>query len=270
MAFKGSPIGVGTDVAGSIRIPSLCCGTYGFKPTADRVPYGGQVSGAMEGLPGIHPSAGPLANSLEDLEFFISSVLSTETWKYDVTAIGASWNSTPQLEDGKKLRIGVLDEHPLLPLHPPVRRALESAVQAIAAAGHEIVRITQDGGRDIALGNRLAFQYFTYAPHPDQIAASGEPPVPSVAKRAHPMFTGSFLVSPELSDFELINELQIARDQYSDAWRKTWVAHKLDVMLGPPAQNTAVPYDTFGWPPYTLFLNLIDVSVRVEQPHGFH
>ena len=50
----------------------------------------------------------------------------------------------------------------------------------------------------------------------------------------------------------------------SDAWRKTWVAHKLDVMIGPSAQNTAVPYDTFGWPPYTLFLNVIDVSVKLE------
>jgi amidase len=142
------------------------------------------------------------------LDLFTSSVLNTEIWKYDVTAIGAAWNPKPQLEDGTKLRIGVLDEHHLLPLHPPVRRALQTATQALAAAGHEIVRITQDGGRDIALGNRIAFQYFTYAPHPDQIAASGEPPVPSVAKRAHPMFTGPSPVSTDFSDFELINELQ--------------------------------------------------------------
>jgi amidase len=198
------------------------------------------------------------------LDFFTSSILSTETWKYDVTAIGASWSPKPQPEDRKKLRIGVLDEHSLFPLHPPVRRALQSATQALAAAGHEIVQITQDGGRDIALANRLAFQYFTYAPHPDQIAASGEPSVPSVAKRAHPMFTGPLPVLTDLSDFELINELQLARDQYSDAWRKTWVENKLDIMLAPAAQNTAVPYDTFGWPPYTLFLNVLDVSASTQ------
>ena len=252
-------------MAGSIRIPSLCCGVYGFKPTADRVPFGRQISGAMEGLPGIHPSAGPLANSLEDLTFFTSSILSTEVWKHDVTAIGASWASTPPPDSGSRLRIGVLDEHSLLPLHPPIRRALKSAAQALAAAGHEIVQITQDDGRDIALGNRIAFQYFTYAPSTDHIAASGEPLVPSVAKRAHPMFTGPFPVSTDLSEFNLINELQTARNDYSDAWRKTWVGHKLDVILAPAAQNTAVPYDTFGWPPYTLFLNLLDVSAKVRQ-----
>ena len=228
------------------------------------MPYGGQITGDLEGLPAIHPSAGPLANSLEDLDFFTSSVLSTEVWKYDHSAIGAPWSHQPQLEDEAKLRIGVLDEHALFPLHPPVRRALQSAVQALAAAGHELVPITQDGGRDIALGNRIAFQYFTYAPATDLMAVSGEPQVPSVAKRAHPMFTGPFPVSSDLPDFEIIKELQRARNAYCDTWRKAWVEYKVDVILAPSAQNTAVPYDTYGWPPYTLFLNVLDVSAGTQ------
>lgn len=226
------------------------------------MPYGGQKTGDLEGLPTIHPSAGPLANSLEDLDFFTSLVLSTEGWKYDYTVIGATWSRQHQLEVGAKLRIGVLDENSLFPLHPPVRRALQSAAQALAAAGHELVPITQDGGRDITLGNRIAFRYFTYAPATDLMAVSGEPQVPSVAKRAHPMFTCPFPVSSDLPDFEIIKELQRARNAYCDKWRKAWVEYKVDVMLAPSAQNTAVPYDTYGWPPYTLFLNVLDVSTR--------
>lgn len=34
VAFRGSILGVGTDIAGSVRIPALCNGVYGFKPTA--------------------------------------------------------------------------------------------------------------------------------------------------------------------------------------------------------------------------------------------
>ncbi|RSM03938.1 hypothetical protein CEP52_007116 [Fusarium oligoseptatum] len=75
VAFRGSPLGVGTDIAGSIRIPSMCCGTYGFKPTNNRVPYGKQSEGVFLSLPGPYPSAGPLANSLEDIQLFMDAVV---------------------------------------------------------------------------------------------------------------------------------------------------------------------------------------------------
>ncbi|KAK1657828.1 amidase signature domain-containing protein [Colletotrichum godetiae] len=37
VAFRGSILGVGSDIAGSIRIPSLCCGIYGFKQLPSRL-----------------------------------------------------------------------------------------------------------------------------------------------------------------------------------------------------------------------------------------
>lgn len=38
--MKGSILGVGTDIGGSIRIPSSFCGLCGLRPTTRRVPYG--------------------------------------------------------------------------------------------------------------------------------------------------------------------------------------------------------------------------------------
>jgi Asp-tRNA(Asn)/Glu-tRNA(Gln) amidotransferase A subunit family amidase len=49
VAMRGSLLGVGTDIAGSVRIPSICCGTVGFKPSVDRIPYGGQTSAGRAG-----------------------------------------------------------------------------------------------------------------------------------------------------------------------------------------------------------------------------
>lgn len=31
IAYGGSPVGIGTDVGGSIRLPSVMCGCYGIK-----------------------------------------------------------------------------------------------------------------------------------------------------------------------------------------------------------------------------------------------
>lgn len=49
VGMRGSILGVGTDIGGSIRIPALCCGTFGFKPTTDRIPFGGQASPVRDG-----------------------------------------------------------------------------------------------------------------------------------------------------------------------------------------------------------------------------
>ncbi|KFY13774.1 hypothetical protein V492_03042, partial [Pseudogymnoascus sp. VKM F-4246] len=38
LALRGSPLGVGTDIGGSIRVPAMCNGLYGFKPSSGRIP----------------------------------------------------------------------------------------------------------------------------------------------------------------------------------------------------------------------------------------
>lgn len=266
VAFRGSILGVGTDIAGSIRIPSLCCGVYGFKPTTARVPFGGQFSGTMEGLPGLIPSAGPLGHSLTDLKLFMDTVVGTgNAWEYDHTAAAVPWNKTATVGNDRNgsLTIGVLSEDKYFPLHPPVKRALDRAVEALTKAGHRIIRIENDTKEDlsVAYASRLTFQYFTYGPHVDNIGPSGEPLVASVAKFASPMFSGPWPVDQEQDPLHKVNELHVARGRVSDAWRQEWVEKKLDVILAPGSQNTAVGYDTYGWPPYTVMWNLLDVSV---------
>jgi amidase len=263
VAFRGSILGVGTDIAGSIRIPALCCGVYGFKPTTNRIPFGGQVSRAMEGIPGLIPAAGPLAHSISDLKLLMSSVVGDgQAWGYDSGAASVPWNTAN--EANRSLTIGVLAEDKYFPLHPPVKRALDRAVAALERAGHRVVRLyARSEEQSVAYASRLAFQYFIYGPHKDLIAASGEPVVASVAKAAAPMFSGSFPVEQGLGPFETIQALHVARSKVLDTWRQTWVDQKLDVILAPGAQNTAVGYDTYGWPPYTVLWNLLDVSCAI-------
>ncbi|KAJ5977145.1 hypothetical protein N7501_000487 [Penicillium viridicatum] len=261
VAFRGSILGVGTDIAGSIRIPALCCGVYGFKPTIDRIPFGGQVSGAVKGIPGLVPAAGPLAHSIADLKLLMSSVVADgQAWKYDSAAVGVPWRTIPpSIKANESLTIGVLAEDEHFPLHPPVKRTIDRAVEALTRAGHRIVRLSADDeAHSLAYASRIAFQYFTYGPHKDIIAASGEPPVTSVAKAASPMSSGPFPAQQGQGPFETILALHAARERVHEAWRQTWVDKKLDVILAPGAQSTAVGHDTYGWPPYTVMWNVLD------------
>lgn len=258
VSFRGSVLGVGTDVAGSIRIPSFCCGTYGFKPTTNRVPFGRQISGAMEGLPGPVPSAGPITQSLDDVELFLSTILSSRPEDYDNTAVAVPWRGTITLPS--KLRIGVLPIEKALPLHPPVRRNLENAISALEAAGHEIIRLPEIPETSVSLISRLAFAYYIMGPDKSEehFGPDGEPRVASVTMAANPMFTGPLPVPFDMDPYEKINALHEHRQNYEEAWRKQWVEHKLDVLIAPPCQHTAVPHDTFMWPFYTQIWNMLD------------
>lgn len=85
VAMRGSVLGIGTDIAGSIRIPALCCGVVGSKPSVGRVPYGGQLSGARPGGTGIAPVAGPLCHTVRDAELLLKVVFSTQMRRILIT-----------------------------------------------------------------------------------------------------------------------------------------------------------------------------------------
>jgi len=71
ISTKCSPVGLGTDIGGSIRSPAAFCGTYGFKPTPYRTSYLGSILPAKDSLlpqTRIDPSMGPLAGSINDIK----------------------------------------------------------------------------------------------------------------------------------------------------------------------------------------------------------
>lgn len=268
VAFRGSPLGVGTDVAGSVRIPALCCGTYGFKPTSARIPYGGQSAPSLPGWKPIAACAGPLANDFEALEVFTKAVIDSTPALLDSTAIDVPWR---QLEPASqsKLRIGVLQADPLYPLHPPVERALADAAKKLEAAGHELVTLTTAEGQ-VSDAIEVACELFSLhtGTSMEYINSSGEPMVPSVAKMFGPANAGNYSFVPSLKGLDFVHQyalLSVKRQEITENWRKIWLEKKLDAVLAPAAQNTAVPHDTFGWPPYTCFLNLLDVCPALSS-----
>ncbi|KAJ6125187.1 hypothetical protein N7471_012504 [Penicillium samsonianum] len=223
--FRGSISGVGTDIAGSIRIPALCCGVYGFKPTVDRIPFGGQVSGAVKGIPGLDPVAGPLAHSIADLKLQMSSVVADgQAWKYDSAAVGVPWQTTPSgINASESFTIGMLADDEHFPLNPPVKRALDRAVEALTRAGYLSSELV------VAMKHRVW--------HMRRVLHFS---ISTLARTR--LLLGPAAIQQGLGPFETILELH----------------QKLDVILAPGAQSTAVGHDTYGWPSYTVMWNVLD------------
>lgn len=264
VALRGSPLGVGTDIAGSIRIPALCCGTYGFRPTTNRVPYGGQVSPAPPGLNLFQATAGPLATSIDGLQTFMREVLGARPSDYDSTALDVPWNlRLPKAQE--TLRIGVLAEDPMYPLQPPVSRALREAVKMLKSSQNiTIVPLSADDGR-VAEGTEIGFRFFKAGPEGPDPFASGEPMVPSVvnASAAVSKFVPKKLF-PEIDDLTGVGRvaaLNMKRQEMREHWRRVWKRCGIDAVIGPAAQHTAVEHDKYILPPYTVFLNTLDVGL---------
>ena len=67
IAAGGSPLGLATDIGGSIRVPATSCGIAGFKPTASRTPDAGRYSSPI-GQQAIVSQVGVLARTVSDIQ----------------------------------------------------------------------------------------------------------------------------------------------------------------------------------------------------------
>lgn len=77
VAMRGSAIGIGTDIGGSIRVPAMCNGVYGFKPSDHRIPYGGQQGTGIQGISrtSVQAVAGPIARSMDDIDTLMKEII---------------------------------------------------------------------------------------------------------------------------------------------------------------------------------------------------
>lgn len=133
LAALASPVGIGSDIAGSCRIPSAMCGTYGMKPSYGRIPLLGGIA-CGSGAEFVLPVLGPMARSVAGLELLMSSIAATEPWQVDPTCVPLPWN--PVSLD-RPLRIGVLRDNGVVRPHPPISRMLTETAEKLKTAGHE-------------------------------------------------------------------------------------------------------------------------------------
>ena len=130
IAARGSALGLGTDVGGSVRNPAAVCGIVSIKPTAGRCPDTGAFSYPL-GQNVIESQVGVLARTTDDVALGL-----------EIINGGANPASDPPRPlpdyarvDLSKLRIGYCDNDGMLMPCPAARRAVKEAAAALGAAG---------------------------------------------------------------------------------------------------------------------------------------
>ncbi len=126
IAAGGSPLGLGADIAGSIRLPAAFCGIAGLKPTAGRIPVEGHFPPTPNSISGWN-TVGPLARRVEDLALAMSVLSNTPVG--DFRAI--------KLEQRRVLMPGFLSA---MPVHPEVAHAVREAGNALSKGGMQVIR----------------------------------------------------------------------------------------------------------------------------------
>lgn len=139
VAMKGSMIGIGTDIGGSIRVPAMCNGVYGFKPSNGRLPYGGQALTGIEGMSrtSIQAVAGPIARSVEDIDVFLREV-GPRAHLFGEDCMPLTWapSRTPDRPHGSgqrgELVVGVLRSDGNCSVLPPIDNILTDVAGRLA------------------------------------------------------------------------------------------------------------------------------------------
>ncbi|KAH7074521.1 amidase signature domain-containing protein [Paraphoma chrysanthemicola] len=250
IALRGSCLGIGSDVGGSIRSPAANCGVYGLKPTAFRLPTDGWGY-MMAGADSVETVLGPLSTSLYGLKMFMKVIIDAEPWLTEPALIPMPWRTYAVPED-RPLRIGVLWHDGIVRPHPPITRALTILTDKLKSLDIEVVEFPQHLHDE-------AWAILSSLYYPD----GGEADAEDIAKSGEPWLPLSEWI---IKDNPCVKKLSVGELAYwyeeREAYRKEYALHwnkyGVDALLCPVGPSVAPKHNTAKYWSYTSQWNLLD------------
>lgn len=285
VGMHGSPLGLGTDIGGSVRVPSAFNGLWGMRPSTHRVPYEGAANSFL-GQESVSSVIGPLTHSLEGVVTFMRAVLGARPWELDPILVSMPFNEDAYALKNLQLKAGSAEpaeaftgdgktqlcfaiewDDGIVHPHPPITRALREVKQKLLAAGHKVIdwipydhlrcydiigRIySADGGEDIKRSCEAGGEPVMY-----NLMADGKEP-------KHLSTYESWQVNKEKSQY---------RKEYLDYWQatkgKTGTGRPVDGIIAPVSNWASCKHDLNDHVSYTTQWNLLDRPC-VVFPVGF-
>ncbi|XP_052246735.1 fatty-acid amide hydrolase 1-like isoform X4 [Dreissena polymorpha] len=137
LGSEASLLGWGSDIGGSLRIPSHFCGVCCLKPTAGRLGFQ-STEELVRGQTLVVATIGPMARDVYTLGKVMEAVWSSMLFQMDTSIPPLPFNH--ELYDSSdSLCIGYYDSDGYVPPIPGVKRGLNLAVEALRRKGHTLV-----------------------------------------------------------------------------------------------------------------------------------
>jgi amidase len=227
-----TPFELGSDIGGSIRIPSHDNGVYGLKPSHGIVPLIGHIPGAPGSL--VQPDvgvAGPIARSIADLRVALNIVAGPI--ERDAAAWRLELDAGPPVSSVAALRIATVfaDGGDVVPLSADVRGSLDRFASRLADAGAQVDAVPLP----VPLADGLAVWQSIVLPFigaglPDSLFAllattTGDPVAEAMTSRYRSVLTATDI-----------------RERHRLAWAEFFGNY--DVVLAPVMPTAAFPHDT--------------------------
>jgi amidase len=231
-----TPLELGSDAGGSIRVPAAFCGVYGHAPSYSAVPRSGHLPGGP--LP--NPAAavfvqGPLARSAEDLELALDVLAGPDAGE------AVAWRLAlppPRHARLGAFRVAVLRPLPQAPLDAAVGAALADTAAALARAGARVGEVALEAILGVPhafyqLFWTLVWPVWLQAAAPDPVADAADRRRLVEAKRAESAGSGFEYARGLTGDGTAFLDAHAARERYRAAFRRFFA--DWDVLLAPVA-----------------------------------
>lgn len=258
VSFGGTPIGIGSDIGGSIRAPAAYGGCFGLRPTTNRFSKAGGVSGGagQESVPAVE---GPLTRSVDDIDMLMDVYINQgKPWVKDCNTYPLAWR---KLEKplAKSLTVAVMYDDGIVKPTPPIARGLKEVAAKLEAAGVTVVEfkpIKTELARETV--NKMYTCDGNYMQR-KLLAESGEP-LTKLTKWSLNYGDGSKIY--EVGENRKLNLIRdLLKQEYTDFLN----ANGIDFILSPTYSNVAPrPEAVYNWS-YTSLFNLLDFPTLVIQ-----